>query len=60
MNSPNPSSKAIDISTQEGLDLLKKKAEYYGHYAINLKVSELIAKIEFLNMLVRENEKETN
>ena len=38
----------IDIKTQEGLDLLKIKAKYYGHYAENLKVLELIAEIEYL------------
>ena len=37
----------IDIKTQEGLDLLKIKAKYYGHYAENLKVLELIAEIEY-------------
>jgi hypothetical protein len=44
----NPSSKDIDIKTQEGLDLLKIKAKYYGHYAENLKVLELIEEIESL------------
>jgi len=44
----NPSSKSIDIRTQEGLDLLKQKAKFYGHYAENLKVLELIALIEEL------------
>lgn len=45
---PNPPSKDIDISTQEGLDLLKVKAKYYGHYAEQLKVMELITEIEKL------------
>lgn len=45
----NPPSKNIDIGTQEGLDLLKKKAKYYGHYAEQLKVLELITEIEKLN-----------
>jgi hypothetical protein len=40
--------KNIDISTQAGLDLLKIKADYYGHYADFLKVKELIAEIENL------------
>jgi hypothetical protein len=48
MNNPNPSAKLIDITTQEGLDLLKIKAKYYGHYADNLKVLELIKEIEYL------------
>ncbi len=42
----NPSVK--DISTQEGLDLLKVKAKYYGHYADNLLVLALIEEIEKL------------
>ena len=46
MNHP---SKNIDINTQEGLDLLKQKARYYGHYADNLKVLELISLIEKTN-----------
>lgn len=40
--------KEIDISTQEGLDLLKEKARYYGYYAENLKVLQLIEEIERL------------
>ena len=40
--------KKIDISTQEGLDLLKAKAKSYGHYAENLQVLELISEIESL------------
>ena len=51
MNNPNPASKDIDISTQEGLDLLKIKAKYYGHYAEQLKVLELIEKVEELYSL---------
>jgi hypothetical protein len=42
----NPPSKDIDIKTQEGLDLLKEKARYYGHYAEQLRVLELIEEIE--------------
>ena len=45
---PNPHSKSIDIGTQEGLDLLKQKAIYYGHYAEHLKVLELIEEVERL------------
>jgi molecular chaperone GrpE (heat shock protein) len=48
VNSPNPPLKSIDIDTNEGLELLKTKAKYYGHYAENLKVLELIAEIERL------------
>ncbi len=48
MNNPNPATKSIDISTQGGLDLLKMKARYYGHYAEQLKVLELIEEIENL------------
>jgi hypothetical protein len=44
----NPPTKSIDISTQEGLDLLRIKAKYYGHYAEFLKVVELIDEIEQL------------
>lgn len=40
--------KKIDISTQEGLDLLKTKAKYYGHYTEQLQVLELIQEIERL------------
>ena len=47
----NPSSKSINISTQEGLDLLKQKAQYYGHYAEQLKVLELIEEVEELRSL---------
>ena len=46
--SQNPDSKKIDISTQDGLNLLKLKAKYYGHYAEQLKVLELIEEIEYL------------
>jgi hypothetical protein len=38
--------KKIDISTQEGLDELKEKAKYYGHYAEALQVLDLIGEIE--------------
>ena len=38
--------KKIDISTQEGLDQLKEKAKYYGHYADALQVLELIGIVE--------------
>ena len=48
MNNINPPTKSIDIKTQEGLDLLKIKAEYYGYYAEHLKVLELIMEIEKL------------
>jgi len=48
MNNPNPPSKSIDIKTQQGLELLKIKAKYYGHYADFLLVKELIAEIELL------------
>ena len=44
----NPPTKSININTQEGLDLLKHKAKFYGHYAENLKVLELIEEIEIL------------
>lgn len=44
----NPPSKSIDISAQEGLDLLKSRAQYYGHYAEQLKVLELIKIVEDL------------
>lgn len=46
--------KNIDISTQEGLDLLKQKAKYYGHYAENLKVLKLIEEIEYLRVNILE------
>lgn len=52
MNNPNPASKDINISTQEGLNLLKIKAKYYGHYADQLKVWDLIERIEKLKELV--------
>jgi len=42
------SSEDIDIRTPEGLELLKVKAKYYGHYAEFLKVFELIEEIERL------------
>lgn len=48
MSNANPHSKDIDIQTQEGLELLKIKAEYYGHYAEQLKVLDLIREIEYL------------
>ena len=48
MNNQNPDSKKIDINTQEGLELLKIKAKFYGHYADHLKVLELIRQIEDL------------
>ena len=48
---PNPPSKSIDIGTQEGLALLKRKAIYYGHYAEHLKVLELIEEIERLRTI---------
>ncbi len=48
MKSPNPPSKDIDIQTQEGLELLKIKAKYYGHYAEQLRVLDLIKEIEKL------------
>lgn len=48
MSNPNPPAKSIDIGTQEGLELLKTKAKYYGHYATNLKVLELIEEVERL------------
>lgn len=47
-NNPNPDSKDIDVRTQKGLDLLKTKAKYYGHYAEQLKVLDLIRYVEFL------------
>ena len=40
--------KKIDLSTQEGLDLLKAKAKSYGHYAEFLQVMELIEEVESL------------
>ncbi len=51
-NNSNPSSKDIDVQTQDGLELLKTKAKYYGHYAEQLKVLELIEEIERLSTLV--------
>jgi hypothetical protein len=48
MVNPNPASKDIDIQTKKGLELLKTKAKYYGHYAEQLKVLELIQEIESL------------
>ena len=47
----NPPSKSINVKTQEGLNLLKLKAAYYGHYADNLKVLELIAIAEEVSVL---------
>lgn len=48
MSDFNPATKDVDIATQKGLDLLKTKAKFYGHYAENLKVLELIQEIENL------------
>jgi hypothetical protein len=48
----NPDSKKIDIQNQDGLELLKVKAKYYGHYAEQLKVLELIEEIERLKEIV--------
>ena len=48
MKNENPPSKDINVTTQKGLDLLKTKAKYYGHYAEHLKVFELIKEIEEL------------
>lgn len=47
--------KKIDISTQEGLDLLKQKAKFYGYYAENLMVKSLIEEIELLRANTPEN-----
>ena len=55
MNNPNPPTKSIDISTQQGLDLLKVKAKYYGYYAEHLKVMELIEEVERLRENTPEN-----
>ena len=38
----------IDIHTKQGLHDLKEKAIYYGHYAEQLKVMDLILEIERL------------
>jgi hypothetical protein len=54
MNEKNPSSKDINIKTQEGLDKLKLKADYYGHYAEFLKVKDLIQEIEDLKRIQKE------
>ena len=35
----------IDIHTKQGLHYLKEKAVYYGHYAEQLKVLELIDEV---------------
>lgn len=51
MTTNNPPSKDIDIQTKEGLELLKIKAKYYGHYAEQLKVLELIKEIEELRWM---------
>lgn len=56
MNNINPPTKSIDIKTQEGLNLLKTKAEYYGYYAEHLKVLELIEEIEKLRLIKKANE----
>ena len=55
MINPNPPSESIDIHTQEGLELLKAKARYYGHYAEFLKVLELIEEIERLRKIKNNN-----
>ena len=52
MREHNPSSKDIDIKTQEGLEKLKIKAKYYGHYADFLLVPQLIQEIEELRKTV--------
>jgi hypothetical protein len=52
MSEQNPSSKDIDVQTREGLEKLKVKAKYYGHYAEQLKVLELIKEIERLRGLI--------
>jgi hypothetical protein len=44
----NPDSRKIDIRTKEGLELLRIKAKYYGHYAEFLKIVELIDLVEEL------------
>jgi hypothetical protein len=44
----NPPSKDIDIKTSVGLEQLRQKARYYGHYAEQLKVLELIDRVEDL------------
>lgn len=44
----NPPSNKIDVQTKNGLELLKTKAKFYGHYAEQLKVLELIEEIENL------------
>ena len=51
MVNPNPASKNIDIKTLEGLDLLEIKADYYGHYAEQLKVGDLINEIKRLRII---------
>ncbi len=56
MTNPNPSVKSIDVSTQEGLDLLKIKVKHYGHYAENLKVLELIKELELARQKVSKHE----
>ena len=42
----NPTIRSINILTDEGLELLKVKAKYYGYYAENLKVLELIEEVQ--------------
>lgn len=37
-----------NVTTQEGRDKLREKAKYYGYYAKNLQVEELIYRIEQL------------
>lgn len=51
----NLSTKNIDIFTEEGLSKLKDKAKFYGYYAQNLKVLELIEEIESLRANTPEN-----
>ena len=50
MKQLNPDPKTINVKTQEGLEKLKIKADYYGHYAEFLKVKELIQEIEELKI----------
>ena len=52
MSDQNPSSKDIDVKNQNDLEKLKVKAKYYGHYAEQLKVLDLIEEIERLRGLV--------
>lgn len=57
MGEHNFSSKDIDVKTQEGLELLKAKAKYYGHYAEQLKVLELIEELELAKDQLKEYQK---